>query len=311
MHRPVLLAETVERLGVRPDGVYVDGTLGGGGHAEAVLAQLGGRGMLFGIDRDVEALGRCQERLARFGGRFKALHGNYAQMDVLLAAEGVTAVDGVVLDFGVSSFQLDTPARGFSFMTDGPLDMRMDQGQALTAAGVVNTYPEQRLCDLFRAYGEEPSAWRIAQRIVARRLERPFERTSELAALIWEVKGGRRGRLHPATQCFQALRMEVNRELDGVEQGLQAGLQLLRTGGRMAVISFHSLEDRCVKRFFSAHEGRWVSQEAGGACWDGVLPAVERITRKAVQPGEAECLENPRARSSRLRVVERVADVGL
>ncbi len=310
MHRPVLLAETVEGLGVRPDGVYVDGTLGGGGHAEAVLTQLGEGGMLFGIDRDIEALGRCRERLARFGGRFKALHGNYAQMDALLAAEGVGAVDGVVLDLGVSSFQLDTPERGFSFMADGPLDMRMDQGQALTAAGVVNTYAEQPLCDLFRTYGEEPSAWRIAQRVVARRMERPFARTAELAALIWEVKGGRRGRLHPATQCFQALRMEVNRELDGIEQGLQAGLRLLRDGGRLAVISFHSLEDRCVKRFFSAHEGRWISLEAGGARWEGARPAVRRITRKAVQPGAAECVENPRARSSRLRVVERMADVG-
>lgn len=307
MHQPVLLQETVELLGVRPGGIYVDGTLGSGGHSEAILERLGESGRLYGIDRDAEALERSSRRLARFGARFKALHGNYAQMQGLLAVAGVEAVDGVVLDFGVSSDQLDTPQRGFSFMHDGPLDMRMDQSQLLTAAEVVNTYAEHVLCDLIRRFGEEPTARRIARQIVERRETEPFTGTGDLAALIWEVKGGRRGRQHPATKSFQALRMEVNRELEGVEQGLHAGLALLKQGGRMAVISFHSLEDRCVKQFFGEHEGRWVSQAAGGEHWEGALPPVLRITRKPVQPADAECAENSRARSSKLRVAERVA----
>jgi len=308
MHQSVLLEEAVELLGVREDGVYVDGTLGSGGHAEAILERLGPGGMLYGIDRDAEALERSGRRLARFGARFRALHGNYAEMERLLGAAGVDAVDGVVMDFGVSSEQLDTAARGFSFMHDGPLDMRMDQGQALTAAMVVNTYPEEALRELLWRLGEEREARRIARRIVEQREQHALLTTGVLAALIEEAKGGRRGRRqHPATKSFQALRMEVNGELEGVERGLQGGLRLLKERGRMAVISFHSLEDRCVKQFFKEHEGRWVSQAAGGECWDGTLPPVRRITRKAVQPSVAECAGNPRARSSRLRVAERLA----
>ena len=307
MHQSVLLKETVELLGVREDGVYVDGTLGSGGHAEAVLERLGSGGVLYGIDRDADALARSGQRLARFGKRFRALHGNYADMEWLLGEAGVEAVDGVVMDFGVSSEQLDTAARGFSFMQDGPLDMRMDQGQALTAAVVVNTYPEEALRELLWRLGEEREARRIVRRIVARREQEPLATTGALAALIEEAKGGRRGRRqHPATQSFQALRMEVNGELDGIERGLQGGLRLLKAGGRMAVISFHSLEDRCVKQFFREHEGRREAQAAGGERWVGELPAMRRITRKAVQPSPDECAANPRSRSSRLRVAERL-----
>jgi 16S rRNA (cytosine1402-N4)-methyltransferase len=308
MHQSVLLKETVDLLGVREGGVYVDGTLGSGGHAEAVLERLGPGGVLYGIDRDADALTRSARRLARFGARFRPLRGNYADMARLLGEAGVETVDGVVMDFGVSSEQLDTAARGFSFMQDGPLDMRMDQGQVLTAAVVVNTYPEAALRELLWRLGEEREARRIARRIVERREQGDLTTTGVLAALIEEAKGGRRGRRqHPATKSFQALRMEVNGELDGIEQGLQAGLRLLKTGGRMAVISFHSLEDRAVKQFFREHEGRWEAQAAGGERWVGELPAVRRITRKAVQPSAAECAANPRARSSILRVAERVA----
>ncbi len=306
MHQPVLRRETVELLGVRENGVYVDGTLGSGGHAEAVLERLGAGGVLYGIDRDGEALERCGRRLGRFGGMFRPLRGNFAEMGRLLEAAGVNEVDGVVLDFGVSSEQLDTPGRGFSFMNDGPLDMRMDQRQGLTAAEVVNTYPEAALQALLSGFGEERDARRIARAVVARREARRFEGTGDLAALIWAVKGGRRGRQHPATRSFQALRMEVNGELDAVAQGLREALRMLKGGGRMAAISFHSLEDRLVKQFFTEHEGRWISQEAGGERWEGLLPAVRRVTRKPVQPAEAECAENPRARSSKLRVAERV-----
>jgi len=307
MHQPVLLRETIELLGIRADGVYVDGTLGSGGHAEAVLERLGAKGVLYGIDRDGEALERCGRRLGRFGERFRPVRGNYAEMGRLLEAHGVASVDGVLMDFGVSSEQLDTPGRGFSFMSDGPLDMRMDQRQDLTAAVVVNTYPEASLHGVLREFGEEHDARRIARAVVARRTERAFEGTADLAALIWEVKGGRRGRQHPATKSFQALRMEVNAELDGLAQGLREALRILSVGGRMAVISFHSLEDRLVKRFFAEHEGRWASQVAGGERWEGTLPAVRRVTRKPVCPAETECADNPRARSSKLRVAERVS----
>jgi len=307
MHQAVLLKETVDLLGIREDGVYVDGTLGSGGHAEAVLEQLGPTGMLYGIDRDREALSRSGQRLSRFGNRFCGVHGNYADMKELLGEIGVATIDGLILDFGVSSEQLDTADRGFSFMQDGPLDMRMDQRQALTAAVVVNTYSEADLAAIFWCLGEERDSRRIAKRIVEQRELEPFATTGALAALISAAKGGRRGRRqHPATKAFQALRMTVNHELESIEKGLSDGLQLLKPGGRMAVISFHSLEDRCVKHFFREHEGRWESLAAGGERWNGALPAVRRITRKAQKPSAAECRENPRARSAILRVSERL-----
>jgi len=308
MHQSVMLEETVDLLSVRADGVYVDGTLGSGGHAEAILERLGPGGMLYGVDRDREALERSGKRLARFGRRFRALHGNYAALDQLLAGVGVDAVDGVLMDFGVSSDQLDTAARGFSFMQDGPLDMRMDQSRGMTAAEVVNTFAEAELSTLIWRLGEERDARLIARRLVERRAQSPLTTTGELAALIEAAKGGRRGRRqHPATKTFQALRMVVNGELEGIERGLQAGLQLLKAGGRMAVISFHSLEDRAVKQFFRNHEGCWEAQAAGGECWVGEEPAMRRVTRKAAKPSPAECETNPRARSARLRVAARLA----
>jgi 16S rRNA (cytosine1402-N4)-methyltransferase len=307
MHQSVLLEESVSLLNIREGGIYIDGTAGSGGHAEAVLERIGESGVLLAIDRDREALERTGRRLSRFGDRVRLMQGNYAEMATLARLAGIGSADGILLDLGVSSDQLDTARRGFSFMHDGPLDMRMDQGAALNAADVVNSFSERELAQAFREFGEERAARKVASAIVARRKERPFETTADLAEFISDVKGGRRGRIHPATQAFQAIRMVVNGELDGVERGLLEGAGLLNDGGRLAVISFHSLEDRIVKRFFTAHEGRWESLAAGGERWEGELPAMKRITRKPVQPGEEECDTNPRARSAKLRVAERVA----
>ncbi len=307
MHQSVLLEESVSLLNIREGGIYIDGTAGSGGHDEAVLERIGESGVLLAIDRDREALERTGRRLSRFGDRVRLMQGNYAEMATLARLAGIGSADGILLDLGVSSDQLDTARRGFSFMHDGPLDMRMDQGAALNAADVVNSFSERELAQAFREFGEERAARKVASAIVARRKERPFETTADLAEFISDVKGGRRGRIHPATQAFQAIRMVVNGELDGVERGLLEGAGLLNDGGRLAVISFHSLEDRIVKRFFTAHEGRWESLAAGGERWEGELPAMKRITRKPVQPGEEECDTNPRARSAKLRVAERVA----
>jgi len=306
MHKPVLFEEVMELLDLREGGVYIDGTMGSGGHAEGILERIGANGMLLAIDRDQEALERTGSRLSRFGDRCIRVHGNYADIASLAAEAGVAQVDGILLDLGVSSDQIDTASRGFSFMHDGPLDMRMDQSAPTTAADVVNTTSEQDLVALLRTLGEERSARRVASEIVHRRHERPFETTGDLAEVISKAKGGRRGHTHPATQSFQAIRMLVNREIEGIDAGLNGGLELLREGGRMAVITFHSLEDRPVKHFFAAHEGRWESLAAGGERWKGDLPPMKRITRKPVQPTDAETRSNPRARSSKLRVAERL-----
>ncbi len=306
MHQSVLLDEVLTLLDVREGGVYIDGTMGSGGHAEGILERIGDSGMLLAIDRDQEALERTGRRLSRFGDRCIRVHGNYGDIGTLAAEAGVTQVDGVLLDLGVSSDQIDTASRGFSFMHDGPLDMRMDQSAPRTAADVVNTTSEQDLVSLLRTFGEERSARRVAATLVQRRKEKPFETTGDLAEVISDAKGGRRGHTHPATQSFQAIRMVVNGEIEGIEAGLNGGVEVLKEGGRMAVITFHSLEDRPVKHFFAAHEGRWASLAAGGERWEGELPPMKRITRKPVQPTDAEVRSNPRARSSKLRVAERL-----
>jgi 16S rRNA (cytosine1402-N4)-methyltransferase len=298
----------LELLNIREGGVYIDGTMGSGGHSEAILERIGAKGLLLGIDRDGDALERCGRRLAKYGDRLKMVRGNYADIAEIAAEAGVSGVDGILLDLGVSSNQIDTAERGFSFMKDGPLDMRMNQDESRTAADVVNGFSERDLVHILRTYGEEHSARKVAAAVVRRRAEKNFETTGDLAEVISEAKGGRRGRVHPATKSFQAIRMEVNRELEGVEAGLRGGVDVLCSGGRMAVITFHSLEDRIVKRFFTAHEGRWESLAAGGERWEGELPTVKRITRKAVKPTDEECVFNTRARSSKLRVAERVME---
>lgn len=305
MHRAVLLNEVMTWLAPRTGGVYVDGTLGGGGHTGAIAEAMGPTGRLLALDQDAGALDRARANLGELAGRCTLVRGSFATMADVAVARGFDRVDGVLLDIGISSDQLDDPERGFSFMREGPLDMRMDLSRSLTAADLLNTLSDQALADLLRQYGEEPRAWTIARRVVEQREREPFHRTGQLADLVAEVYGGRRGRIHPATLTFQALRIAVNEELDVLEKGLEAGLRILAPGGRMAVIAFHSLEDRLVKRFFMEHQGRMESLPEGGERWVGTLPAMSILTRKPVMATDEECLENPRARSAKLRVAER------
>ncbi len=298
-HIPVLQKEVVEGLVTLPEGIYVDATLGGGGHAEALLEHLGPQGRVVGIDQDPEALEVAKKRLHRFGARFKALQGNFAEMDVLLRAEGIGQVQGILLDLGVSSHQIDTAARGFSFQQEGPLDMRMNPEQPLTAADLVATASEQELTDIFRHYGEEGRAPKIARAVVQ---HRPIHTTAELAQIVRSVVPVSEQQKTLA-RVFQALRIAVNRELDVLERALEKGLELLAPGGRMAVISYHSLEDRRVKRFFryGNFEGVPVKDPYGH-----LITPWKVITRKPLRPSEEEIRRNPRARSARLRIAEKI-----
>lgn len=306
MHIPVLLKETVDALAVKPGGVYVDGTLGRAGHACEILARAGAGATLVGIDRDTQALTASAERLRAFeAARVELVHGCHGELAELTRGKGIGEVDGIMLDLGVSSPQLDEPGRGFSFRGDGPLDMRMDRTRGLTAADWVAQSDEAALTDLFRTLGEEPNARRIARAIVNVRGERPLTTTLQLADLV-EKTVGRRGAHHPATRVFQALRMAVNDEVGELERALDGSLGLLKPGGRLAVITFESITDRIVKRFFAAHAGRMVSLQQGGERWEGSLPRVRLVTRHAVTAGEEELALNPRSRSAKLRAVERV-----
>ena len=305
MHLSVLLQETVEALAVVPGGSYIDGTLGGAGHAAEILRRAGSTGRLLGIDRDEEALARSAVRLAALSGEKALVHGTHGEIKRLAEANGFAAVDGILLDLGVSSDQLDTPGRGFSFRLEGPLDMRMDPARGESAAELLARLDVQSLADVLRRLGEEPQARRIAQAIIRAREQRAIDTTGRLADVVSEALGGRTGPRHPATRVFQALRMAVNRELEELEQALEDGLRLLKPGGRMAVITFESLTDRMVKQCFTAHAGKWVSLQQGGERWEGELPAVERATRHPVEPEPDEVAENPRARSAKLRAVRR------
>lgn len=305
MHAPVLLEEVLEGLAITPGGTYVDGTLGGGGHAEAILERVGPEGRLLGIDRDPAALALARERLVRFPGAI-LVRGAYADMISLARQNGIDSADGVLLDIGVSSMQLDTSERGFSFQRDAALDMRMDPDLPRTAADWVNETPESDLADVLWRYGEERASRRIARFIAEARARAPIRTTGALAELVARAKGGARGRIHPATQTFQALRIAVNDELGQLERGLESALLLLKTGGRLAVISFHSLEDRIVKRRLSEHVGRRESLEAGGERWIATSPRARWVVKSPRMAGEDEVKRNPRARSARLRVVERI-----
>ena len=304
-HVPVLLNEVLEALQPRDGETYVDGTFGGGGYALRVLAAADCR--LYGIDRDGDAITRA-EALAAQHPRLTPLLGRFGEMDDLLATVGVTAVDGVMLDIGVSSFQIDQGDRGFSFMRDGPLDMRMGQ-TGPSAADVVNHMSAGDLTAIFRQLGEERQAKRIAGAIVARRDTEPFKTTLDLAQCIEDAVGGRRGKkTHPATLTFQAIRMYINDELGELARGLAAAERLLAPGGRLVVVTFHSLEDRLVKQFLRERSGA----AGGGSRYmpeveKGPDPSFELQRRKATEPGEAEIKQNPRARSSRLRVAVRTA----
>jgi 16S rRNA (cytosine1402-N4)-methyltransferase len=306
-HVPVLLQETIEALAVKSGGTYVDGTLGRAGHAREILRR--GAACVIGIDRDQTALDEVAAMSVdgsaeKPSGKLilkKGCHGDLAE---IVRGEGIGEVDGILLDLGVSSPQLDDAGRGFSFRADGPLDMRMDRSRRLTAAEIVNSRTVEELTEILRAYGEEPAARRIAQAIVRLRAQARIETTSQLAELV-ERTVGRHGAHHPATRTFQALRMAVNDELGELSRALAGALEILKSGGRLAVITFESLSDRTVKRFFADHAGRMVSLQQGGERWEGVLPRVRRVTRRAVTASEREKSLNMRSRSAKLRAVER------
>ena len=304
-HRPVLLREVVAVLQPRDGGVYVDGTFGSGAYSRALLEAA--RCSVWGIDRDPAAVAFAAALVEEFAGRLTVLAGRFGDMDRLLAGHGVGLVDGVALDLGVSSMQIETPARGFSFQRDGPLDMRMD-GSGPSAADVVNTKAERELAALIYSFGEERKARSIARAIVAARRERPLARTGELAALVRRVVRPAADGIDPATRTFQALRIYVNDELGELDRGLSASERLLAAGGRLAVVSFHSLEDRRVKQFLTARCGRRPRPSRHApAIPERHAPTFRLITRKAMGPRAEEVVANRRARSARLRAAERTA----
>ncbi|MGE0228604.1 MAG: 16S rRNA (cytosine(1402)-N(4))-methyltransferase RsmH [Dehalococcoidia bacterium] len=302
-HEPVLLTETLAALAVHPGGSYVDATVGLGGHAEAILEAAEPAGRLLGIDRDPEAIEVAGQRLKRFGKRAVLQQGNHEAVAAIARDHGFDAVDGVLFDLGVSSMQLDTPGRGFSFQRDEPLDMRMGPDAPVSAAQIVNTYDEHDLADLIWRYGEERRSRAIARSIVARR---PITTTGELVNAIEQAVGrGRERQIHPATLTFQALRIAVNGELVSLVDALDGARGLLAgVGSRLVVISFHSLEDRIVKRYMIKESSTCVCPPRTPVCICGAEPSVRMIGRRAVQATQAEVARNPRARSARLRVAE-------
>jgi 16S rRNA (cytosine1402-N4)-methyltransferase len=306
VHVSVLVREAIDFLRPAPGGQYVDGTLGGGGHSEAILAASSPDGQVLGLDRDDEAIAAARHRLQRFGARSILRQTSFSELREMLAEIGWVGADGIILDLGVSSWQIDAPQRGFSFRLGGRLDMRMDRRQSLDAYRLVNTATVEELMRIFRDYGEEPQARRIAERIAAQRKQRSIESTDDLARLVEGVKGGRRRDHHPATQVFQALRIAVNQELDQLEHFLADGFELLRPGARLVIISFHSLEDRLVKNAFRKWSRACLCPPRALVCQCGWSQKVKVLTKRPVVPGEAETAANPRARSAKLRAAERV-----
>ena len=307
-HEPVLLQEVLEWMNVRADGVYCDGTLGGGGHSEAMLAASGGTAVLYGIDRDENAIRAAGERLKRFPG-FHAIHGNFHDAKALLEEAGAGPLDGVLLDLGVSSPQLDTPERGFSYHEDAPLDMRMDRSRGETAADFLNTADEREIMEVIRDYGEEKWAARIARMICEHRNNNPLETTFDLVAAVDAAipKAVRRKEDgHPARRTFQAIRIQVNDELAPLEQALKDFTECLKPGGRFCVITFHSLEDRIVKRCFRTLEHPCVCPPKAPICTCGRKPRVKILGGGAIAPSAEETERNPRARSAKLRVAEKL-----
>ncbi len=305
-HVPVLFDEVMDALRPTPGGDYLDGTLGAGGHAAGVLERTAPDGRLLGLDRDPAAVAFAAQRLAAFGERAVLVVSSFGDMAAVAPAHGFDAVDSVLLDLGLSSRQLDDAERGFSFLHDGPLDMRFDARSGPTAADLINNLSAEELADIFFRYGEEQQSRHIARLIVA---HRPMQTTSELATLIERQarRSGRPGR-HPATKVFQALRIAVNGELAEIERGLRGAVGLLRPGGRLAVISFHSLEDRLVKQFLRDSSRECVCPPRQPVCTCGAQPALRLVSRKAIKATDAEIAANPRSRSARLRVAERTTN---
>jgi len=306
-HAPIMVDEVLSLLGPRRGGVYVDGTLGGGGHAEAVLKALPAGGRLYGIDRDAEAVAEASERLAAFQNSFTAVKGNFFDMRSLLHGKGIDAVDGILLDLGVSSHQLDAAGRGFSYHNEAPLDMRMDGSAPLSAYEVVNGYPAEELTRILREYGEERFAFRIASAIVREREREPIRSTTRLAEIVKAATPPDKRYLgqHPARRTFQAIRIEVNGELAGLGQALLDAVDLLKPGGRICVITFHSLEDVIVKQTFKTLENPCTCPPKAPVCTCGKLPVVRILTKKPITAGEEELAANNRARSAKLRAAEK------
>lgn len=305
-HTSVLVREVIDLLNPAPAKRYLDGTLGGGGHSEQILITSSPSGEVLGLDRDDEALTAARRRLRRFEGRLVCRQASFVAAGEILSEIGWHKVDGVILDLGISSHQIDAPERGFSFRTQARLDMRMDRREALDAHRIVNSFPAAELEKIFRDYGEEPQARRIAQAIVAERKLRPIETTEDLARLIEAVKRGRRPDYHPATQVFQALRIAVNQELHQLERFLENGYDLLLPKGRMVIISFHSLEDRLVKLAFRKWSRSCICPPRALRCQCGWSQKAKLLTKKPIGPSASEVQSNPRARSAKLRAVERL-----
>ncbi len=304
VHIPVLLHEVLDGLAIHTGGRYVDATVGGAGHAQAILEASAPTGQLLGLDRDPEAVTRAKGRLVPFGARARVVHASYARLKEIVRAAGFYPVDGLLFDLGFSSWQVGDPNRGFAFRRDGPLDMRYDptDENAPTAAQLVNTLTEEELTMLLRRYGEEPYARRIARAIVS---ARPLHSTGQLARVVAGCVGRQHRRIHPATRTFQALRIAVNRELELLEAALPQAVTLLRPGGRLAVITFHSLEDRIVKKFFKQEARGCICPPDAPICTCGRMPTLRIITRKPITPSTAEREANPRSRSAKLRIAER------
>ena len=306
-HVTVLLNESVEALNVRPDGIYLDGTLGGGGHSFEIARRLTS-GRLIGVDRDPKALQAAGQRLAPFADRFTPIHSNFSELPRILAELNISGVDGMLFDLGVSSPQLDEAVRGFSYMNDAPLDMRMDPTDALTAREIVNTWPREELRRILFTYGEERYAPLIAAAIERRRAEKPIETTLELVDVIRSAMPPKalREKQHPAKRSFQAIRIAVNDELTAVDRMMQSAMDLLNPGGRLAVITFHSLEDRIVKNAMAEAAKGCTCPPEFPVCVCGKKPKVRLITKKPITAPEEELNDNPRARSAKLRVAERI-----
>ncbi|MBO4749209.1 MAG: 16S rRNA (cytosine(1402)-N(4))-methyltransferase RsmH [Lachnospiraceae bacterium] len=304
-HYSVLLKETIEELKVRSDGIYLDGTLGGGGHAYEVCRQLTS-GRFFGIDQDEAAITAASERLKEFGDKVTILRDNYRNAKALLESRGVSKVDGIVLDLGVSSYQFDTEERGFSYRFDAPLDMRMDQRQSLTARDIVNNYSEKDLFYMIKDFGEDPFAKNIAKHIASARAKKPIETTFELNEVIKAaIPAKMRANGHPSKQTFQALRIECNGELEVLKNSLDDFVDMLSPGGRLCIITFHSLEDRIVKNAFRKNENPCTCPPEFPVCTCGKVSKGKVITKKPILPGEEELAENSRSKSAKLRVFER------
>lgn len=304
VHKPVLLEEVIDGLAIKPDGIYADGTLGGAGHGSRICEKLNAQGRYIGLDQDADAVRTSSERLSRFGGKALVIRSNYADMPQVLKESGIEKADGILLDLGVSSFQLDTAERGFSYRADAPLDMRMDNRQELSAMEVVNQYPESRLFHIIKDYGEDKFAKNIAKHIVAERSKTPILTTKRLAEVVSQaipMKFRKQGG-HPAKRTFQAVRIEVNHELDVLSNSLEDMIDILKPDGRLCIITFHSLEDRIVKQAFRKAENPCICPPGFPVCVCGNVPKGKVVNRKPVFPSEEEMEQNPRSKSAKLRI---------